>query len=194
MSESASGGGESSASPANRPATASTPCARSWRATTDPRAARLPGLRRRQVPHRDHPRLHRGRGADVLAARLASPQDLAPPSGRCAVGADRRARRPAQLGRYGQHLQPCARGRVRARLRIVDLAGRFDGNSASMRPFRKLSPAARIFLSWLFLVLALNRDAAEDWPLASVGLLEDISGAVAESAYPRVVVRLSGAH
>ena len=43
---------------------------RSCRATTAPRAARLPGVRRRPLPHRDRARLHRRRRAPF------SPHDL----------------------------------------------------------------------------------------------------------------------
>jgi integrase len=55
------------------------------------RRARLPGLRRRPLPDGDHARLHRGRRADLLAARPPSPPRLAAAPGRDAVGADRRA-------------------------------------------------------------------------------------------------------
>ena len=51
------------------------------------RAARLPGVRRRQVPHGAHARLHRRRRARVLAARPPAPPCLAAPPRRDAVGA-----------------------------------------------------------------------------------------------------------
>jgi integrase len=79
-----------------------------------PRTASLSGLRRRSLPHRDHPRLHRGRRAGVLAARLASPPRLAAPPGRDAVGADRRTRRPRRPRDDGSHLYPRRSRRGRA--------------------------------------------------------------------------------
>ena len=42
-----------------------------------PRPARVPGVRRRPLPHRDRASVHRGRRAGVLAARFAAQADLA---------------------------------------------------------------------------------------------------------------------
>ena len=83
------------------------------------RPACLPGVRRRPVPDGDRAGLHGGRRAGVLPARPPPPPDLAAAPRRRAVGADRRARRPAQPRRDREHLQPRAGRRGRARLRRV---------------------------------------------------------------------------
>jgi integrase len=78
--------------------------------TRRPRArpAGVPGLRRRQVPHRRHARVHRRRRPELQSARPAPPAHLATAPVRRAVGAHRRARRPAQPRRHRQHVQPCS--------------------------------------------------------------------------------------
>ena len=70
--------------------------------------------------------------------RPPPPQDLAPPPRRRPVGADRRARRPAQPRRDREHVQPRARRRGRARLRRTD-RGRVE---QLRRVGRAVEPAA----------------------------------------------------
>ena len=63
---------------------------RGWR----PRAARIPGLRRRQVPHRDHARMHRRRRPTFSPHSLRHRRPAWSTCGR-ALGPHRRGRRPA---------------------------------------------------------------------------------------------------